>query len=1852
MTRSGPTGGAGGREELLYQNARTRVVRVHRPDGAGAVICKDLLGPDAPMRARHETAILERLVGIEGVPQLTQGESVANAIVTVDPDGLALAGSIPPEGFSATVVMDLALAVAGIVARVHCRGVMHKDINPANILLCGAMRTPMLIDFDTANTFAEERPSFTHQSELSGTLAYLAPEQTGRTGRPVDQRVDLYALGATLYELATGQVPFVSPDPLTVIHEHLARTPKPPIQLNPAVPQMLSDIILRLLEKEPDQRYQSADGLVYDLSALLDHEKNGHERPFVLRKRDFPLRLSPPSRLVGRDREIGQLRTAFEGVRGSQARGVLVAGSPGVGKTSLIDELRPMVTVHGGWFITGKFDQNRQDITADAIWQALRALGRLLLAEPEEELAILRVRLLDILGPNAGICASLPEFALLLDVAVQMPTGDTAQGEARMRQTAVDLLRAVATPTRPVVMVLDDLQWATELPMATIDDIFTDREMSDVLLVGAYREAEIDAVHPLSAMITRWERLGVAPAMVRLTNLPPADLATLLAQMLRLPLQDATALAAAIGTRTSGNPYDTVELVNALRRDGVLAPGGDGWSWDATTIRRYIGRGEVTDLIATRIKGLPTATQALLEILAFLGGEVDLSLLRAASDLSEPDLEHRLMPGLEEGLLVTVQVGGIDAAVRFRHDRVQETVHGRLDGSRRRRLHLMLARRLAALPEYVAVAAQQYLPAVEGLDDAEERGRVVILFGAAAADLRLANGVMAERFLEAAVELLSPEEDAVDDALRTRLESERHAALCNLGRLDEADKIYARIARRCTEPLDLAPVASLQIGSHTNRGQLGEALRLGLDLLRQLGLDIPVEDFEADTTGHLDDFYQWVHDTERADYVERPQTDDRRIQTAAGLINRLLPTAFFYDPMINYWLMLASQRLWAEHGPCAAMVANLSPAICTTVALRQDYRTGYTAVRHALAVGEAAAYEPQTSFARFLNALLAMHWFEPLEGSIEQTRLAREGLLRLGDLQSACLTYTASIIALLDCAQTLEDIDREVESGLAFAARTGNAYVTGTYLAHRQLLRALRGDTDAPGNFTDVSFDETAHLLTANPGSAVAFHVNRALSAAVFGDDAGLARHASAAMALLAAVEAYYLVAAAHLLQALALARRAQAAEPAERAGIVLELDACRDWLAARAMDAPTNFSHLRQWVEAERAWAMDDAVGAARAFDAAMEEVSARQRPWHQALMTERAAQFHLDHGLNHTGRVLLGEATALYRAWGATAKVASNKEKYPFLRDLDGGQQTWNPRGTISVSGDAMDLMAALKASQVLSSETNLDQLRSRVVEVLTAMTGATSVRLLLWNPDAQAWSLPATAGEPEAMDGETTISVDEAGRQGLICLSAFRYAERTRQPLLVPDATSDDRFSRDPYLNGLEACSLLVVPILSRGEPRAMVLMENRLSRGNFTTERLDAVLLIAGQLAICLDNALAERFRSLVQRSSDLTLVCDRGGTVSYASAASTEILAVTDTDLVGHRLLDLIHPDDREAFTAWIAHEGPTGQMLECRVQPAATRARWAEVSCTDLTGDPAVAALVLHLRDVTERHHLETELRHAQKLESVGQLAAGVAHEINTPIQFIADNLRFIAQSLAPITTLLDGYRQALTSSSLTGDLATRHQALLTQEHDIDLGFLRHEIPTAAEQALDGTQRVARIVRAMKAFAHPGGDGKSPADLNEAIRNTLIVADSEIKFVADVILDLADDLPAVLCNLGDINQVILNLVINAAHAITDIVTKDSHPTGRGTLTIRTRAEPGTVVIEIQDTGTGIPDHIADRVFDQFFTTKSVGVGTGQGLALVHTLIHDRHHGTITFVTEPGIGTTFTIRLPNPPAEAA
>ncbi|GAB3869563.1 hypothetical protein GCM10027610_129350 [Dactylosporangium cerinum] len=965
------------RASTLHESEHTRVTRVPVA-GGGTVIRKEPLGPDAQRRVQHEVAILERLRGVEGVAQLVDAPRMPGSVVVADVGGSCLAGLAKP--LAVDDLVELAVALARAVAGMHQRGVLHRDIAPTNIVISrdGA---PCLGDFDLASSLAELRPRFTHHTEIVGTLPYLAPEQTGRTGRSVDHRADLYALGATLYELATGAPPFGSGDPLRLTHDHLARVPVPPSRVNRAVPEPLSGIIMHLLEKEPDNRYQTAEGVVHDLERLRDI---GPRAAAGLRvgEHDVPLRLLPPSRLVGRDAEVAVLESAFEEALAGRCRGVLIGGAAGVGKTALVDELRPVVTGCDGWFVTGKFDQNRRDLEFDAVRQVFRALGRLLLAEPEDELAQVRERVLAAVRPNAGLLAAvIPEFAALLGVPPD--PGDPLTAQVRAQRVAVDALRAVASRQRPVVMFVDDLQWAGHTPLGVIDIVLNEEQIDGLLLVSAYREADVDAARSLAAPLARWrEQPGVRH--LRLVNLPVPGTITMVAEMLHVDPVRAAGLGELINPYTSGNPYETVELLNALRRDGVLTVTVAGWQWDAAAVRAHLGRSEIAGLIAARVHALPPASRQLVEAMACLGGRADLCVLRTATAVPEDVVEQRLMPALDDGLLVLEP--DTHPAVRFRHDRIHEVVLGGLGPRRRRPLQLAMARRLAAVPELFAVAAEQYLPVVDAVDDAAERRRVVgLLRRTAGQAVVIGDHALVNALLAAALRLVDPGETATLVEVRT----DRHAALYGLGRLEEADEEYRAIVGLTTGVMDRACATCVQVRSLTHRNRLAEAIDLGLGSLRELGVTVPAAD---PLPAGLDDLYRWLDRTDGPDELARPEITDPRLLAATHLLTAVLTAAYLAAHYDTYsWLSLEALRMWLEHGPGPTLVGPAGAA-ATVAVLRGDYAAGHRVLRRVLALGEFHGYEPDTSQVRFLFALRSC-WFEPLENGVEAGRQAREGLV-------------------------------------------------------------------------------------------------------------------------------------------------------------------------------------------------------------------------------------------------------------------------------------------------------------------------------------------------------------------------------------------------------------------------------------------------------------------------------------------------------------------------------------------------------------------------------------------------------------------------------------------------------------------------------------------------------------------------------------------------------------------------------------------------------------------------------------------------------------------------------------------
>jgi diguanylate cyclase (GGDEF)-like protein len=645
----------------------------------------------------------------------------------------------------------------------------------------------------------------------------------------------------------------------------------------------------------------------------------------------------------------------------------------------------------------------------------------------------------------------------------------------------------------------------------------------------------------------------------------------------------------------------------------------------------------------------------------------------------------------------------------------------------------------------------------------------------------------------------------------------------------------------------------------------------------------------------------WIAGTEKEADLDRPEVSDPHVLAIAKMLSKSQVAAFFCSTKTGAWLTMESFHLWVEHGPSPALMATLCSTPMQLIAIGEDYQGAHVLGQHLIRVGEKRGYEPATSVARFMYAFCCSHWFAPLEHSLPMYRKARGGLFQGGDLQYGVFTYAGWLPQFDTAASMLMCLD-EIEGADAVCQRTGDKNFVQLHRPSLQLVKSLQGKMAAhlpPGSLQDDTFDEAAYEATVQEASTTSayYDVTRSLLAAIFNQVPDLHRYSQRAMAALNRVPGNYLWPRVYPLRVMSLGiqlREARALLPAADApdaeaavdtvnttiaALLAELDKCIKWMARRTKDAPMNYRHLLTWMQAERAWALGQHWEAMAGFNQAMDEVSKVVRPWQQALITERAAYFHLAQGLDRSGQPLLQTARDQYDAWGASAKVARLSEAHGFLQARGQGSHGATGRSTV-VSTDMVDVLSVLRASQALSSETSLAALSQRVGKVLGAMTGAATVNLLVKPDERAGWQMQV----PEP-DGEAhTEALDLAVERGRLPLSVFRYAERTREALLLPEATRDERFARDPYFKGQAQCSMLMLPILSKGDLRAMVMLENRLSRGAFSTDRIDAVSMIAGQLAVSLDNALL--YASLEQKVTERTAALEEAN-------QRLELLSTTD-----------------------------------------------------------------------------------------------------------------------------------------------------------------------------------------------------------------------------------------------------------------------------------------------------------------------------------------------------------------------
>jgi predicted ATPase/signal transduction histidine kinase len=1776
--------------------------------------------------------------------------------------------------------LGLAIAIAEAAAQLHGLGVVHKDLKPHNILVNLATSEVKIADLGLASRLPREQQAPQPARLIEGSLPYLSPEQTGRTHRAVDRRADLYALGVTFFEMLTGRLPFEARDPLSWIHCHVACAPPSPSEVVAAVPETLARIVVRLLSKTPEDRYQSASGLRRDLERCLAAWTEIEEiEPFALGEQDAFDGLQIPQKLYGREAEIALLCAAFDRVvEGGAPELLLASGDSGIGKSALVGELQGPIARERALFLSGKFDQHERDVPCSALVRAFGELVLEILAESEDQIAAWRQRLLDTLGVHAGVVAeAIPSVELVIGRQPPAPELPPIEAQRRFRRVLSRFIGVFASEDHPVVVFLDDLQWADAASLGLIEELLTRGDARHLLVVGAQRGAEVPGSHPLSQVVDAVRQAGTRVSEVLLGPLGPEPFAGFVRDVLRCRLEDATPLAELVRDKTAGNPFFATQFLLSLHEDGLIAfdRGARAFRWDTGRIRERRCTDNVVDLMVDKLRRLPEATQRALQQLACLGRDAEVALLAMIRGGTEQEIHADLGEASRAGLVVST--GG---AYRFLHDRFQEAAYALIPEGERPALHLGIGRRLASPPD-PAYLEEKIFAIVNQLDrgaaliaSPEERERTAELNLVAGKRAKASTAYAAAlTYFAAGASLLEEDHFIRRYDLAFALEMQRAECEYLTGELAAAEARLSVLWGRARHLVDAAAVARAQLVLYSRQGRHDVAIEAGLRYLRRIGLSFPARPAAEEARQEYERLLRGLGSRSIEDLVDlRPMADPGWCATMDVLMEIVAP-ALFTDQSLTCFTVCRMANLSLEHGnsdvSCVAYAwlgMLLGPCF-------GDYQAGLRFGKLALELVDRRGLYRFRARVYATVGNLVNPWTRPLREGIDLARRAFELSLETGDLAFAAYTCSCTTAILLAMGTPLGEVQREAEGALDFIRKAGFGLVADNVTSQVRLVRALRGLSAGLSSFDDAEFDEGRfeQHLTSDPQLALAtcWYWIRKLEAHYFaGEHAAAVAAAAQAAPLLWTSPSFFEIAEYHFYGALARAARCDAAPEDERAAHLAQLAAHHRQIEAWAQSCPENFGGRAALVAAEIARVEGRDLDAMHLYEEAIRAAGDEGLVHDEAVTYETAARLYRRRGFGLTADTYLREARARYLRWGADGKARQIERDHPHLFEV----KPVALAATFVAPTEQIDLYSVAKASQTISGEIVLDKLLRTLLEVVLEQGGAR--RACLVRCREGVLSIEAEAALAAGPTVTTVIESSPLDAAPRVAASIVKYAHRTRERVILHDAAAcPGKFSGDRYLARRRMRSILCLPILRQAEVIGLIYLENDLLPGAFTPDRLTALELLATQAAISLENALlVARERAARAAAEDAE---HRAAFLAEAGALLAESLAYEETfarltrlcvrGLATWCVIDVLEGDEIQRLA--MAHADPAKERLLADLErrypngatsldPAATAIR---------TGEPL---LMPELPD--ERVWPTRDDDHRRLL---GELGARTG---------LVMPLTARGRTLGAITlcSAAPGRRYGRADVDLAVELARRAAVA------IDNGRLyrasqeacraRSEFLTVASHELNTPMTSLSLAVASLRRAAPSGRLAQPEVLGrqldlvsrqasrltrlindlldvsriEAGRLSIERADVELGvLVREVVTRFEGDLARARCpvSIDEVSPVVGQWDRSRLDRVVTNLLSNAIKFGAGApIEIAVGADRGVARIVVRDHGIGVAPEQQARIFGRFeraVSERHYG-GLGLGLYICRKIVED-HGGSIGVQSLAGDGSTFTVELP-------
>ncbi|MEG4084824.1 AAA family ATPase [Microcoleus sp. POL10_C6] len=1788
--------------DRIYSGNRTLVYRAFRTGDQKQVAIK-VLRSQYPsfselVQFRNQYTIAKNL-NLPGIIETYSLETYHNsyALVMEDFGGISLKEWTEKRETRPTLIefLQVAIDLSNILDILYRHRIIHKDIKPANILIHPQTKQVKLIDFNIASLLPRETQTLMNPNLLEGTLGYFSPEQTGRMNRRIDYRTDFYSLGVTFYELLAGRLPFQSNDVMELVHCHIAKQPPSLHEINPEIPPVLSEIVSKLMGKNAEDRYQSALGLKFDLECCLEQlEENGRIKSFAIAQRDVGDRFIIPEKLYGRETEVETLLQAFDRVSSGTTEMMLVAGFSGIGKTAIVHEVHKPIVRQRGYFIKGKFDQFNRNIPFSAFVQAFRDLIGQLLSESDEMLKTWQSQIFQALGDNGQVIIEvIPELERI--IGKQPPAlellGTAAQN--RFNLLFQNFIKVFTKPEHPLVMFLDDLQWADSASLRLMQLLVTESETGYLLVIGAYRDNEVLAAHPLMQTLDAVVKGGATVNTITLEPLSSTSLNHLVADTLNCDPSWAIPLAELVAQKTQGNPFFATQFLKALHQDGLIEFDrlAGYWQCDIVRVREAALTDDVVEFMALQLQKLPPATQNVLKLAACVGNHFDLGTLAVVSKQLETETAADLWKALQEGLILPESEiykfymgrerreeteNSEVVNYKFLHDRVQQAAYSLIPEQERARVHYQIGQLLiqqispAAIEEQIFSVVNQLNYGIALIEDQTQRDDLAQLNLTACRKARAATAYQAAReYAAIGLNLLgeSAWQRQYEMTLNLHDIAAEVASLC--GEFDQMNQWIDTVIHHTRTPLERVSVYIVKIQALSSQNKFLEGIAIGLLSLKELGVELPDSPTSEDIQQAVQEINSSIGDRPIEELFDLPAMVNPQ-KLAAMQVAATMASACYLGGSSLFALVTALQvNLSIQYGNSRSSAYSYS---CYGMILNnflQDVTVADQFCRLAYRLGSGADAKNIRSATFAAIGVLVYHRKSHLRETLPILQAGYQAGLETGNLEFVGHNGHGFCLNSYWCGQPLAELEPQIRAYRQQLLDLNQLTAASYCWIYWETTLFLLGN---PNNL-EISCEQERYeeklvsqsLASSDLYRLCIFYLYRATLRFLLGDiarasvDVDRARQYIAGSAGTPSEAGLYfydsLIALATPESETKLETQSQRVQENQRK--------LQHW----AEHAPMNYLHKWQLVEAEKYRVARQRAEAMEMYDRAISGAQENEYIQEEALANELAAKFYLDWGKEKVAQAYMQEAYYCYARWGAKAKIDDLEKRYPQLlapilqarenrclicetrlHPINKSSILPQRFQTILSSSnniyETLDFAAILKASQTLSSEIKLEKLLAGLMSVVMENAGAKKAVLLLMKDGNLAIEAVASFNQ-DVISISVPLSASDDFPSAVV-----NYVKRTWKTVVLDYAAVQKDFIADPYLIQKKPKSVLCAPILNQGKLIGLLYLENNLTIGAFTEDRTEVIQLLCAQAAISIENA------RLYQQSQ------------AYAKELERSLLDLQQAQL----------------------------QIVQ------------------------------------------------SEKMSTLGNLVTGIAHEINNPVGFISGNIEEATTTIKDLINHLKLYQEKLPNPG---------KEIEEDAEEIDLEYALEDLPKMLLSMKVGCDRIRGISTSLRTFSRADKDYKVPFNIHEGIDSTILILKHRLKAnehhpAIEVVTDYGN-LPPIECFPGQLNQVFMNLLANAIDALEESNQGRSLEAIKANphcITVRTSLSGDRhIKIQIADNGAGMTEAVKQRIFDHLFTTKAVGKGTGLGLAIARQIVVETHGGTINVNSILAGGSEFEIVLP-------